>query len=116
MNSHLAALVDFVKKNYLIIENCLKSFKREQCLCSVKVRESGKPTFGHLQQFIKEQWIDYIISEKCMSFDGLTDKERLSISGLVFEYEKALIDDNAKAIKILKALNFDKPSIDIIIG
>ncbi|WP_104381623.1 hypothetical protein [Sphingobacterium sp. HMA12] len=82
----------------------------------VKGREGGKPAFGHLQQFIKEQWINYIISEKCMSFDGLTGNERLSISGLVFEYEKALIDDKAKAIKILKALHFDKPLIDTITG
>ncbi len=82
----------------------------------IKGREVGNPEFGYLQQFIKGQWIDYEILEKCMSFDGLTGNERLSISGLVFEYEKALIEDKAKAIKILKALNFDKPSIDIIIG
>lgn len=42
-----------------------------------------------------------------MSFDGLTDDQRLLTTGLVFEYEKALIDDKAKTIKILTALNFE---------
>jgi hypothetical protein len=59
--------------------------------------------------------VDYVIAEKCMSFDGLTGDQRLLITGLVFEYEKALVDDKAKTIKILTALNFERPSIDPII-
>lgn len=52
------------------------------------------------------------MSAKCISFDGLTRDQRLLTTGLVFEYEKALIEDKAKAIKILIALNFERPSID----
>lgn len=47
-----------------------------------------------------------------MSFDGLAGDQRLLTTGLVFEYENALIEDKAKAIKILTALNFERPSID----
>jgi biofilm protein TabA len=82
----------------------------------IKGREVGKPVFGQLQQFIKGQWVDYEMPEKCISFDGLTGDQRLLTTGLVFEYEKALIEDKGKATKILKALNFDKLSTDQIIA
>jgi hypothetical protein len=82
----------------------------------VKGRDVGKPEYGHLQSFINGKWIDYTIPEKYMSFDGLTGNERLFISGLTFEFENAIINDKAKATKILNALNFDKPSIEKIIG
>lgn len=78
----------------------------------VKGRETGKPAFGHLQSFINGKWIDYTVSEQYMSFDGLTGTERLLISGLLSEFENAIINDKAKALKILVALNLDKSSID----
>jgi len=80
----------------------------------VKGRDIGKPEFAHLQSFINGKWIDYIIPEKYMSFDGLTGNERLFISGLLSEFENAMINDKVKAIKILTALKLDKKSIDII--
>ncbi|WP_286858451.1 MULTISPECIES: hypothetical protein [Sphingobacterium] len=105
------------EEDWIIIADQPKNCQQDFIIPTrIKGRKVGKPVFGHLQRFVEGQWIDYEISEKCISFDGLTDKERLSISGLVFEYEKALIDDKAKAIKILKASNFDKTSIDTIIG
>lgn len=107
---------DVNEEDWIIIANQPKSCQQDFIIPTrIKGREVGKPVFGHLQRFVKGQWVDYEISEKCISFDGLTDYDRLFISGLVFEYEMALIDDKAKAIKILKALNFAKPSIDTII-
>jgi len=105
------------EEDWIIIADQPKNCQQDFIIPTmVKGREFGKPAFGHLQHFIKGQWIDCILSEKCMSFDELTGDERLFISGLVFEYEIALINDKAKAIKILTALNFDQPSIDTIIG
>ena len=108
---------DVNEEDWIIIadqpENCQQDFIIPT---RIKSREVGKPVFGRLQQFVKGQWVDYEISENCISFDGLTGDERLLTTGLVFEYEKALIEDKAKATKILTALNFGKPSIDTIIG
>lgn len=105
------------EEDWIIIEDQPKNCQQDFIIPTrIKGREAGKPAFGQLQQFIKGQWVDYVIAEKCMSFDGLTGDQRLLITGLVFEYEKALVDDKAKTIKILTALNFERPSIDPIIG
>jgi len=82
----------------------------------IKGRDIEKPEFGHSQSFIDGKWIDYISSDECMSFDGLTSNERLYVSGLISEFEIAVVNDKVNAVKILKALNFDKASIDKIIG
>ncbi|WP_418360275.1 hypothetical protein [Sphingobacterium detergens] len=105
------------EEDWIIIADQSKNCQQDFIIPTrIKGREAGKPAFGQLQQFIKGQWVDYVIAEKCMSFDGLTGDQRLLITGLVFEYEKALVDDKAKTIKILTALNFERPSIDPIIG
>ncbi len=96
------------EEDWIIIADQPKNCQQDFIIPTrIKGREAGKPAFGQLQQFIKGQWVDYIIAEKCMSFDGLTDNQRLLTTGLVFEYEMALIGDNAKTIKILTALNFE---------
>lgn len=105
------------EEDWIIIADQSKNCQQDFIIPTrIKGREAEKPAFGQLQQFIKGQWVDYVIAEKCMSFDGLTGDQRLLITGLVFEYEKALVDDKAKTIKILTALNFERPSIDPIIG
>ncbi|MFC3355485.1 hypothetical protein [Sphingobacterium zeae] len=108
---------DVNKEDWITIEDQPKNCQQDFIIPTrIKGREAGKPVFGHLQQFVKGQWVDNEISAKCISFDGLTGEQRLLTTGLIFEYEKALIEDKAKAIKILTALNFDKPSTDQIIA
>lgn len=106
---------DINEEDWIIIADQPKNCQQDFIIPTmVKGRAIGKPAFGHLQQFVNGHWIDYVISEKYIRFDGLTAAERLLTSGLVFEYQKALIDDKAKAIKILSALNVNESSINPI--
>ncbi|MGJ1409092.1 hypothetical protein ACR78Z_05410 [Sphingobacterium thalpophilum] len=101
------------EEDWIIIEDQPKNCQQDFIIPTrIKGREVGKPAFGQLQQLIKGQRVDYEISAKCISFDGLTVDQRLLTTGLIFEYEKALIEDKEKAIKILTALNLERPSID----
>jgi hypothetical protein len=45
----------------------------------------------------------------------LTGNERLFVSGLMDEFDKALKNDKDKARLILELLGFDKPSIEKIV-
>jgi len=47
--------------------------------------------------------------------EGMTVNERLFVSGLMNEFDKAKRDDKDKARNILELLLVDKPSIDKII-
>ena len=58
------------------------------------------------QFFVGGQWRDNFISDTTEhSFGGLTANERLFITGLIYEYDKAKINDHVKAEKILIALS-----------
>jgi len=57
------------------------------------------------ETFINGKWQDNLITEKIQTFDGLSGNERLYISGLIDEFDKAIINDSLKAKKILKVLN-----------
>ncbi|MFU1859357.1 hypothetical protein ACK8HY_20320 [Sphingobacterium sp. NGMCC 1.201703] len=101
------------REDWIIIEDQPKNCQQDFIIPTrIKGREDGNPAFGQLQQFIKGQWADYEIPAKCISFGGHTGDQRLLTTGLVFEYEKALIEDKEKAIKILTAVNFERPLID----
>lgn len=58
-----------------------------------------------------EQEIIKAIS-KVDGLGGMTVNERLYVCGLMNEFDKAQIDDKAKAKKILELLGVDKPSIE----
>jgi hypothetical protein len=53
--------------------------------------------------------------EKVDSFGGLTGNERLFVSGLMEEFDRANENDKIKAVKILKALEFDDWAIGKIV-
>jgi hypothetical protein len=61
-----------------------------------------------------EQEIIKAIS-KVEGLGGMTVNERLYVSGLMNEFDKALIIDREKAKKILELLGVDKPSIEKIV-
>jgi len=46
----------------------------------------------------------------------MTVNERIFVCGLMDEFDKALLDDKAKAEKILELLGVDKPSIEQIVA
>jgi len=47
---------------------------------------------------------------------GMTINERLFACGLMDEFDKARVDDKAKAKRILELLGVDKPSIEKIVA
>ena len=47
--------------------------------------------------------------------DGMTVNERLFVSGLLDEFDKAIVSDKDKAKRILELLNVDKLSIEKIV-
>ena len=58
-----------------------------------------------IETFVNGKWHENLITEKIQNFDGLSGNERLFISGLMDEFDKAKINDSLKSNKILKALN-----------
>ena len=55
-------------------------------------------------------------ANRVVGLGGMTVNERLYLSGLSDEFEKAVKKDKAKARKILECLKVDKPSIDKILA
>jgi hypothetical protein len=53
---------------------------------------------------------------KVHGLEGMTVNERLSVSELMDEFEKALEKDKNKARRILELLHLDKGSIDKIVN
>jgi hypothetical protein len=71
---------------------------------------------GHLLFFFamtEEQMIKVI--EQVEGLGGMTVNERLFVSGLMSEFEKAQRTDKSKAKKILELLKVDKLSIEKIV-
>jgi hypothetical protein len=81
----------------------------------VKDRESGTPKWGQFEQLINDRWIDISRTENVNSFAGLTGNERLFITGLLTEFENSVKTDKVNAEKILKALQWDEPSLKKIL-
>ncbi len=81
----------------------------------VKGKDIGKPQWGQYLVLTDDKWIEYIDSYKCLDFGGMTGNERLWVSGLLNEFDKAKTNNKEKAKKILKALGFDIVSINEII-
>jgi hypothetical protein len=46
---------------------------------------------------------------------GMTVNERLFVCGLMDEFDKAMVNDKARAKRILELLSVDGPSIEIIV-
>lgn len=61
-----------------------------------------------------EQEIITAIS-KVDGLGGMTVNERLFVCGLTDEFDKARVNDKAKAKRILELLNIDRPSIEKIV-
>ena len=81
----------------------------------VKGKERGNPEWGHFQTLIAGHWLDIDIMDKTQSFSGMTVNERLFVSGLVDEFEKSRISDKLNAKRILRSLEVDEPSIELIV-
>ena len=60
-----------------------------------------------------EEMIDAV--KKVDGLEGMTVNERLFVSGLMDEFDKARKTDKTKARRILELLQVDEPSIDKII-
>jgi len=54
--------------------------------------------------------------DRVSGIQSMTVNERLWLTGLMDEFDKAKVRDKAKARKILEWLKVDKPSIDKIIS
>lgn len=81
----------------------------------VKGKENGKPEWGHFQTLVDNRWVDIGTSDKTQSFGGMTVNERLFVSGLMDEFDKSKISDKTRAKQILRSLQVDEPSIELII-
>lgn len=106
---------DIEKEDWIIISNPLKNCQHDFIMPTIIDKDTGKPELGYIKSLVNGKWTDYNKLKKCTSFEGLIGNERLLISGLLEEFDNAKLNDKAKAIKILTALNFDKSSIEKII-
>ena len=94
------------------LENCQHDFIMPT---RVKGREIKKPEYGKFETLINSKWVDIDIKDKYYSLDGLTGNERLFVTGLIDEFDKAKKSDKSKARLILSALEFDEKSIERIV-
>ena len=78
-------------------------------------KKEGNPKWGQFEVFENGKWTENTHTEKYLNFAGMTGNERLSISGLMTEYDKSKYSDKTKARQILTALQFDSNSIDKIV-
>lgn len=94
------------------LENCQHDFIFPT---KVKGKENGNPQWGHFQTLVSNRWVDIGTSDKTQSFGGMTVNERLFVSGLLDEFDKSKISDKTKAKEILRSLQVDEPSIELIL-
>ena len=81
----------------------------------IKGKEKGEPKWGQFEQFSNGRWTEITQSEKVNSFEGMTGNERLFTAGLLTEFERSLKTDKLNAEKILRALQWDEPSLKKIL-
>lgn len=81
----------------------------------VRAKENGKPQWGNFQTLQNGNWVDNNYPDKYLNFRGMAGNERLWVSGLFYEFEKAKIIDKSKARQILIALQLDINSISQIL-
>jgi hypothetical protein len=79
----------------------------------IKGREIGKSEFDNWEVLINGKWQDFTPPYD-ENLKATTVNERLFLSGLLDEYEKALKQDKEKAKKILVGLEIDTDSIEQI--
>ncbi len=78
-------------------------------------KENGKPQWGQFKTLENGKWVYNNYSQKYLNFDGMTVNERLWVSGLSYEFEKAKSANKINATQILSALQVDKSSIEKIV-
>jgi len=94
------------------LENCQRDFIMPT---RVKGREIGNPESGRFELLVNGKWVDFDVRDKCHDLAGLTGNERLFVTGLIDEFDKAKNGNKSKARQILIALGFDEKSIDRIV-
>lgn len=103
-------------ENWILIPDPLDDCQHDFILPTmVKIGGDGNPEWGHFQTLVDGRWIDIGTSDKTQSFDSMTVDERLLVSRLLEEFEKSKISDKKRARQILRALQVDEPSIDLLV-
>lgn len=81
----------------------------------IKGKEKDKPQWGQFEQLVNGRWTEVLKNEKLKSFEGMTGNERLFIAGLMTEFDKSIKTDKLNAEKLLRALQWDEPSLKKIL-
>jgi len=113
---HCNTIYNIDKDDWITISDPFENCQHDFILPTrIKGKEFGKPEWGQYQTLVDNIWVDIYKTDKCLNFGGFTGNERLYLSGLLFEFEKAKLNDVTIATKILKALQFDNYSINQIL-
>ena len=104
------------RDNWILIADPLDNCQHDFILPTrVKGKENGKPEWGHFQTLVDNRWVDIGTSDKTQSFGGMTVNERLFVSGFIDEFDKSKVSDKTRAKQILRSLQVDEPSIELIV-
>ncbi len=102
--------------NWILIADPLDNCQHDFILPTrIKGKENGNPEWGHFQTLVDGRWVDIKNLDKTKSFAGMTVNERLFISGLIEEFDKSKISEKARAKQILRSLQVDEPSIELML-
>lgn len=102
--------------NWILIADPLDNCQHDFILPTrVKGKENGNPEWGHFQTLVDSRWVDIGTLDKTQNFGGMTVNERLFFSGFIDEFDKSKISDKVRAKQILRSLQVDEPSIELIV-
>lgn len=102
--------------NWVLISDPLDNCQHDFILPTrVKGKDNGNPEWGHFQILMDDRWVGIGTLDKTQSFGGMTVNERLFVSGLIDEFDKSKLNEKTKAKQILRALQVDEPSIELIV-
>ena len=118
---HISAIVraekpllsDSSNNELFIINLATVPGRRNSKTPTAQSRKTLAPIFARPPTMTEQEIIKSI--SKVDGLGGMTVNERLFVCELMDEFDKALIDDKAKAKKILELLRVDKPSIEKIV-
>ena len=81
----------------------------------VKANVIGKPIYGTFESLKNGEWIEEDMGNNLLSLAGLPGVERLTLTGLIDEFNLAMLINKEKAVQIGIALKFDINSIETVI-
>lgn len=103
--------------NWITIADPLENCQHDLIVpTKIKGKEQANPKWTHFLRLSNNKWVDYDLDEVNLNITGMTVNERLYYTGLIDEFDNAMLNNKPKAKQILTVLGVDEISVKKIIG